>query len=78
MYVTEAGGLVMRRGRVVRRRDVEPDELEARLRRYEARYGVPSDRFVEAFIVRGRLVETEDFHDWSQALQLTRLVGGRA
>lgn len=33
---------------------------------YEKRFGVPSDRLVEAFVVNGSLVETPDFLRWSR------------
>lgn len=46
------------------RSTVGADKLEARLREYEERYGVPSDQLVDAFR-NSPLEETEDFQDWT-------------
>lgn len=43
-----------------------PEDLEHRLREFERRYGVPSERFPDAFRdENGRLRESDDFHEWS-------------
>jgi hypothetical protein len=46
-------------------RFVTVGDLQARLAEYEKRYGIPSDRLVDAFTTDGELQETEDFHAWS-------------
>lgn len=40
------------------------DEIRAELDRFEAAYGVPSDRLGDAFVVEGELRETADFRRW--------------
>jgi hypothetical protein len=60
--------------------DVRPvglDELKARLYHFEAKYGLPSEQFIDAFR-NGRLKETEDFREWSMAYGSWRLVTGSA
>jgi hypothetical protein len=46
-------------------RFVTVKDLQKRLAEYEERYGVPSDRLVDAFTADGELQETGDFHAWS-------------
>lgn len=54
--------------RVTRRR-LSPADVRAELKAREARYGVASDRLADAFRdpATAALVETDDFHAWSQA-----------
>jgi hypothetical protein len=47
------------------RRTTTRAELRAELEQFEAEYGVPSERMVEAFTVNGQLVETPAFARWS-------------
>jgi hypothetical protein len=54
-------------------------ELDLRLSVFEAHYGMPSSRFIEAF-QNGVLRENEDFHEWAAliaARDLTRRDRGR-
>ncbi|MGH9090319.1 MAG: hypothetical protein ACRDZR_02900 [Acidimicrobiales bacterium] len=53
----------------VTRRQIGPAEVRAELDAWEAKYGVGSDRLADAFRdpATGALVETDDFHCWSQA-----------
>jgi len=41
------------------------DAVRDELAMFETRFGVPSDRLVDAFRVNGKLVETKDLHEWS-------------
>jgi len=53
---------------LVRQADDVRDELRAVLDAFEARYGLPSDRLMDAFLrPDGHVDETEDFHAWDSA-----------
>lgn len=54
---------------------VTVEELERRVARWEARYGVPSERLADAFARDGSVVEDDDYLEWSHdwaALQAVR------
>ena len=52
-------------------RVVIADDVRAELDAWEQKYGVPSDRLLDAFRdpVTGELIETDDFHAWDQAYE---------
>lgn len=71
------GGVPKTQPRVTRRR-LSPADVRSELDVWEARYGVPSDRLADAFCdTAGRLVETDDFHAWSQTYDTWLHVGAR-
>ncbi len=53
------------------------EDLRARVRLFEERYGVPSDRMREAFLLDGQLIETEDLRAWSALWRTLRAVEER-
>ena len=62
----------MTEGKEARRMTVEVrplsiDEIEERLSSFEKRFELPSDEFILAFR-NGRLVETDDFREWSMLI----------
>ena len=57
-----------RRGRTPVKTDfvpTSPDVLGRRLQAFESAYSMPTERMLEAFTEGGRLVETDDFHEWA-------------
>lgn len=46
--------------------------IEDELMGFEQRYGVSSDRLMEAFVVDGELVESPDFRRWMHVWTLRR------
>jgi hypothetical protein len=40
------------------------EEIEERLRTFEARFGMPTAEFTRAFL-NGQLRETDEFHEWA-------------
>ncbi len=63
--------------RVTRRR-LSPADVRAELDAWETRYGVPSARLADAFRdPTGNLVETDDFHAWSQTYDAWLRVSAR-
>ena len=62
----------------VTRRRLYPVDVRAELDVWEGRYGVPSDRLVDAFRdSTGSLTETDDFHAWNQTYGAWLSVDGR-
>ena len=58
---------------------VEPlglEEINSRLRQLEEKFGVPSERFVEAFS-HSPLQEEPEFHEWSRLLAARKLIERR-
>lgn len=48
--------------------EAERERLRAVLNGFEARYGLPSDRLVEAFLDEsGNLVESDEWRAWDEA-----------
>jgi hypothetical protein len=63
----------------ITRRRLTPADIRAELDAWEAKYEVPSERLADAFrdSVTGELVETADFHEWSQAYDVWRRLDTR-
>lgn len=64
--------------RVTRRR-LAPADVRAELKGWEGKYGVTSDHLADAFRdpATGELVETDDFHTWSQTYEAWLHLGAR-
>lgn len=57
--------------------DMGAAEVRARLDAFEREYGVPSSRLAEAFRdERGRLVESDEFHEWDELWTMWRHTAG--
>lgn len=63
----------------VTKRCLGPAEVRAELDAWEAKYGVSSERLLDAFRdpKTGELVETEDFFVWEQAYEAWRRLATR-
>lgn len=55
-------------------RAITTADLQRRIEVFEAAYGYPTDRLVEAFTVAGVLVETDDFHEWAMLADLLEIL----
>ena len=60
--------------------DIRPlslNDLRARITEYEVRYGVPSERLFDAFVVDGVFRESRDFSNWSLLYETWRDASAR-
>jgi hypothetical protein len=56
---------------------ISVQDLENRLREYEARFDRPTRRLHEAFMKEGRLEETDEFLDWSLLFEAWKIATRR-